>query len=109
MAFEPLAPPTLPAGIRKPTAAEIAEVTASLPPDHEIKVSDVVFDPNAPIVERHAIWPIGTACACLRNHKDGKPCGHKWKTRAAGKPAACPKCKQARWDSEPKQRKRKGK
>jgi len=105
MAFEPLAPPVLPTGIRKPTPAEIAEVTAQMPTSAVpvMIAGGEAFD--ASVLEA---WPAGSHCACKRNKK-GKPCGHIWKTRIAGKPTACPGCKQARWDQEPHQRKRKSK
>ena len=31
-------------------------------------------------------------CNCLR-------CGHHWLKRIEGRPAACPSCKQPRWDT----------
>lgn len=33
-------------------------------------------------------------------------CSHKWFPRAAGRPNVCPKCKNPRWDQEPKFRRK---
>ena len=108
MAFEPLVAPTLPAGIRKPTAAEIAEVMTQANPDRTKQIEQAAQDLQHSI-EKMEAWPAGSHCECHRNRKNGKPCGHVWKTRIPGKPTACPRCKQARWDQEPHQRKRKSK
>jgi len=108
MAFEPLAPPILPTGIRKPTAAEIAEVMTRANPERPEQLKQVAEELQQS-VERFETWPAGSHCECKRNRKDGRRCGHIWKTRIAGKPTACPSCKQSRWDQEPHQRKRKSK
>lgn len=81
-----------------------------VPPIVNVQVPAEAFQTSGkPKFSPEAIWPAGTPCVCLRKHKDGSECGHRWKTRMAGKPNACPKCKQSRWDVAPRQAKRRQK